>query len=138
MAEKTERTVRVRMREGMVMPLPSEIVRNSSTFVCTPETPIEVLLDHRFTRKRLESGDFEIVDGDPTALGLPETRSDVERTNLSLEVPAPSEAPAPLYSEPPAPNTDVDLVQGTVGAPDPSEADTKPGILSGLFGRREE
>jgi hypothetical protein len=69
-----ERTVRVRMREGLIMPLPSEIVRNSSTFICTPETPIEVLLDHRFTRKRLESGDFEIVGDDPAQLGLPESR----------------------------------------------------------------
>lgn len=70
-----ERTVRVRMREGLTMPLPRDIVRNSAVFVCTPETPIEVLLDHRFTRRRLESGDFEIVDADPRLLGLPESPS---------------------------------------------------------------
>ncbi len=74
MADRPERTVRVRTREGRVLPLPSEIVRNSSTFVCTPETEIEVLLDHRFTRKRLDAGDLEIVDGDAAALGLPEVR----------------------------------------------------------------
>lgn len=85
--DKPERTVRVRMREGLILPLPSEIVRNSSTFVCTPETPIEVLLDHRFTRKRLEAGDFEIVDGDPSELGLPETDANRRRAIGNTEPP---------------------------------------------------
>lgn len=105
MSDKPERTIKVRMREGMVMPLPSEIVRNSSTFICTSEQPLEVVLDHRFTRRRLESGDFEIVDGDASELGLPESSADAAR-----------KFPSVPYESPP-PNTDVDLMSGTIREP---------------------
>lgn len=55
-----EKTIFVKMRDGLVMPVPHDTARNCTNFVCTPETPVEVILN-RFTRRRLEAGDFVIV-----------------------------------------------------------------------------
>jgi hypothetical protein len=69
---KKPRTALVRMRAGLMLPLPGAVVVDSPTNICTSEDPIRVLLDNRFIRNRFRSGDMVLHNEDPAALGLPE------------------------------------------------------------------
>lgn len=62
MPDQKPKTIRVRMAPGLSMPLPSGIGVDTTVTVMTPETPVDVLLDSRFVRRRLEMGDFVLVD----------------------------------------------------------------------------
>lgn len=62
MPDQKPKTIRVRMAPGLTMPLPSGVGVDTTVTVMTPETPVDVLLDSRFVRRRLEMGDFVVVE----------------------------------------------------------------------------
>ena len=52
-----EKTIRIRAKHGLTIPLPSSVVVDSPTTLLTHDNVIEVVLD-RYTRRRLAAGDF--------------------------------------------------------------------------------
>ncbi len=82
------KTIRVRAGDGLRIPLPREITIDTGVTVLTPETTVEVLWN-RFTRRRLDVGDF-VADGDVTEREDPADapRDDEEETRQTAEMPS--------------------------------------------------
>lgn len=65
------KTIRVRAAAGRTMRLPRGVAKTPGVFTITPETPVEVFFN-RYARRRLQSGDWEEVEGGDEP-GEPET-----------------------------------------------------------------
>lgn len=59
------KTMRVRARAGLRLPLPRGVALNFPGLVLTPETPAEVV-HCAFIRRRLRAGDIEMVPPEAT------------------------------------------------------------------------